>query len=116
MADEQAEAPDSTAARVALWRAMHVQVDPPPHVFEDDVDLQLAAPDDGWRSRPDLDPDGTSGFRAAIVARAFGLDTLLPLRPTTAERATIRWHRVDRPREPGFAEAGHSYGIGRSAS
>ncbi len=24
--------PDSTAARVALWRALHVQIDPPPHV------------------------------------------------------------------------------------
>src|SRR5438270_8788501 len=27
MADEEIEAPDSTAVRVALWRAMHLQVD-----------------------------------------------------------------------------------------
>lgn len=27
MADEHAAAPDSTAVRTALWRAMHVQVD-----------------------------------------------------------------------------------------
>src|SRR5207302_4195427 len=67
MANDQTEAPDSTAVRVALWRAMHVQVDPPPHVLEDSIGLQLAAPDDDWRRRPDMDPAGTSGFRAAIV-------------------------------------------------
>jgi hypothetical protein len=39
--------PDSSAVRVALWRAMHLQVDPPPHVFEDDVGLKLAAPEAG---------------------------------------------------------------------
>ena len=35
MADGQAAAPDGTAVRVALWRAMHVLVDPPPHVLAD---------------------------------------------------------------------------------
>jgi len=34
--DEQVAAPDNTAVRVALWRALHVDVDPP-HVLEDDV-------------------------------------------------------------------------------
>ena len=38
-----AATPDSTAVRVALWRAMHVQVDSPPHVLEDVVELALAA-------------------------------------------------------------------------
>ena len=38
--DKQLAAPDSTAVRVALWRAMHVQVDPPPHVLEDEIGLQ----------------------------------------------------------------------------
>ena len=80
MADEQTGAPDSTAVRVALWRAMHVQVDPPPHVLEDEIGLQLAAPDDGWRARPDMDPAGTSGFRAAIVARARFLRIWWPSR------------------------------------
>lgn len=61
----QIAGPDSTAVRVALWRAMHVQVDPPPHVLVDEVGLRLAAPDDGWRRRPDMDPVFTSGFRAA---------------------------------------------------
>ena len=51
MADEPTPAPDNTAIRVALWRAMHVQLDPPPHVLEDEIGLRLAAPDDGWRNR-----------------------------------------------------------------
>ena len=49
MADEETEGAEGTAVRVALWRAMHVQVDPPPHVLEDEVGLRLAAPADGWR-------------------------------------------------------------------
>jgi methyltransferase (TIGR00027 family) len=77
MADDLTEAPDSTAVRVALWRAMHVQVDSPPHVLADEIGLQLAAPDDGWRARPDMDPEGTSGFRAAIVARARFIEELV---------------------------------------
>jgi len=77
MADEHTAAPDGTAVRVALWRAMHVQVDPPPHLLEDEIGLQLAAPDDGWRARPDMDPAGTSGFRAAIVARARFIEELV---------------------------------------
>ena len=85
-------APDSTAVRVALWRAMHVQVDPPPHVLEDEIGLQLAAPDDGWRDRPDMDPRGTSGFRAAIVARARFIEDLV------AEQAG---RGVDPVRHPG---------------
>jgi methyltransferase (TIGR00027 family) len=75
------EAPDPTAVRVALWRAMHVLLDPPPHVLSDEIGLRLAAPDDGWRARPDMDPRATSGFRAAIVARARFIDDLV------AERA-----------------------------
>jgi hypothetical protein len=46
-------APESTAVRVALWRAMHVQVDLPPHVFVDEIGLRLAAPlpgQDRWPS------------------------------------------------------------------
>jgi methyltransferase (TIGR00027 family) len=109
--------PDSTAVRVALWRAMHVLDDPPPHVLDDDIGLRLAAPDDGWRARPDMDPAGTSGFRAAIVARArfiedlvaeqaghgvaqyvllgAGLDTFAQRRPRAAEG--LRVFEVDQP-------------------
>jgi methyltransferase (TIGR00027 family) len=117
MADEQASAPDSTAVRTALWRAMHVLDDPPPHVLDDEIGLQLAAPDDGWRARPDMHPAGTSGFRAGIVARArfiedlvagqagrgvaqyvllgAGLDTFAQRRPPTAAR--LRVFEIDQP-------------------
>ncbi|MFG2803242.1 class I SAM-dependent methyltransferase [Streptomyces pseudovenezuelae] len=30
---------DHTAVRVALWRALHVRADPPPHVLEDEIGL-----------------------------------------------------------------------------
>jgi len=43
MADTSNTAPDNTAVRVALWRALHVQVDPPPHVLEDELGLKLVA-------------------------------------------------------------------------
>jgi methyltransferase (TIGR00027 family) len=117
VADTQAEAPDSTAERVALWRAMHVLVDPPPHVISDEIGLRLAAPDDDWRRRPDMDPRATSGYRAAVVARArfiddlvaeqagrgisqyvvlgAGLDTFAQRRPEIASR--LRVFEVDQP-------------------
>jgi methyltransferase (TIGR00027 family) len=109
--------PDSTAIRVALWRALHLQVDAPPHVLEDEVGLRLVNPDEGWRSRPDMDPQFTRGFRAAIVARArfiedlvterakngvtqyvilgAGLDTFAQRRPELASRLQI--FEVDQP-------------------
>jgi methyltransferase (TIGR00027 family) len=116
MADEQAAAPDNTAVRVALWRALHVEVDSPPHVIEDEVGLQLAAPAEGWRSRPDMSPY-TRPFRASIVARArfiedlvveqaargvgqyvilgAGLDTFAQRRPEIASRLGV--FEIDRP-------------------
>ena len=32
--------PDSTAVRTALWRALHLEVDAPPHVLDDRIGLQ----------------------------------------------------------------------------
>jgi methyltransferase (TIGR00027 family) len=115
--DQQAVAPDSTAVRVALWRALHVQVDPPPHVLEDEIGLKLVAPEEGWRGRGDMDPDFTRPFRASIVARArfiedlvaeevgrgvgqyvilgAGLDTFAQRRPEIASRLTV--FEVDPP-------------------
>ena len=109
--------PDSSAVRVALWRALHVQFDAPPHVFEDDLGLRLAAPEAGWRQRPDMDLAGTRLFRAAIVARAryiedlveeqagcgigqvvvlgAGLDTFAQRRPELASR--LRVFEIDQP-------------------
>ncbi|WDO04270.1 class I SAM-dependent methyltransferase [Streptomyces murinus] len=117
MTDDRTGTPDSTAVRTALWRAMHLQVDPPPHVLEDEIGLRLAAPDDGWRERPDMDPDATRAFRAAMVSRArfiedlvteqadlgvtqyvilgAGLDTFAQRRPELAAR--LRIFEVDRP-------------------
>jgi methyltransferase (TIGR00027 family) len=117
MHDKRTAAPNSTAVRVALWRAMHVQVDAPPHVFEDEIGLRLVAPDEGWRRRPDMDPHATSLFRASIVARArfiedlvveqaghdvgqyvilgAGLDTFAQRRPEVASRLVV--FEVDQP-------------------
>ncbi len=69
-------APDNTAVRTALWRALHIEADAPPHVFEDDVGLKLVAPDDGWRKRPDMGPF-TKTFRASILARARFVEDLV---------------------------------------
>lgn len=109
---------DRTAVRVALWRALHLEVDAPPYVLEDKVGLQLAAPEDGWRQRPDMDPQWTSIFRASVLARArfiedlvtdqanhqvgqyvilgAGLDTFAQRRPEIASRLTI--FEIDQPR------------------
>jgi len=69
--------PDNTAVRVALWRALHLEVDAAPPVLEDRVGLQIAAPEDGWRQRPDMDPHFTARFRASIVARARFIEDLV---------------------------------------
>lgn len=77
MTDKPDPAPDSTAARVALWRALHVEADPPPHVLEDEIGLKLLAPDEDWRRRGDMDPQFTRPFRASIVARARFIEDLV---------------------------------------
>jgi methyltransferase (TIGR00027 family) len=77
MSGKQDAAPDSTAARVALWRALHVEIDPPPHVLEDEIGLKLLAPDKAWRRRGDMDPQFTRPFRASIVARARFIEDLV---------------------------------------
>ena len=116
MPDQQVAEPDNTAVRVALWRALHVEIDSPPHVLEDEVGLKLAAPDEGWRSRPDMS-SFTRPFRASIVARArfiedlvekqagrgvgqyvilgAGLDTFTQRRPELASRLLV--FEIDRP-------------------
>ncbi|WP_033263020.1 class I SAM-dependent methyltransferase [Amycolatopsis vancoresmycina] len=110
-------APDSTAVRTALWRALHVEIDPPPHVFADELGLRLADPGDGWRQREDMDPAIAGRYRAGMVARArfvedlvaeqaargvgqyvilgAGLDTFAQRRPDVAAR--LRVFEVDRP-------------------
>ncbi|NOK34966.1 class I SAM-dependent methyltransferase [Corallococcus exercitus] len=80
MADTAIAAPDHTAVRVALWRALHVQVDAAPHVLEDEVGLQLVAPDEGWRQRPDMHPARMARSRASIVARARFIEDVVEAR------------------------------------
>lgn len=77
MADINKIAPENTAARVALWRALHSQVDAAPHIIEDEIGLKLLAPDDSWRQRPDMDVQRTKLFRASIVARARFIEDLV---------------------------------------
>lgn len=77
MPNKHSLAPESTAVRVALWRALHVLSDPPPHVLDDEIGLKLVAPDADWRSRPDMDLQRTSPFRASIVARARFIEDLV---------------------------------------
>lgn len=76
MNESASTGPDNTAVRTALWRALHVEADAQPHVFEDRVGLALVDPPDDWRSRPDMSPF-TRPFRAAIVARARAVEDLL---------------------------------------
>ncbi|MDR7008176.1 class I SAM-dependent methyltransferase [Paraburkholderia strydomiana] len=117
MNDQRNLAPDSTAARVALWRALHKEVDAAPHVFDDSIGLELLAPGDDWRQRGDMDPQFTRPFRASIVARArfiedlvveeaargigqyvilgAGLDSFAQRRPEIASRLTV--FEIDQP-------------------
>src|SRR5690348_3299509 len=85
MADAQ---PDNTAVRVALWRALHLEVDAAPPVLEDRIGLAIAAPGDGWRERPDMHPRFTAGFRASIVARARFIEDLVA---EAAERGVTQY-------------------------
>ncbi|MGC4029022.1 MAG: class I SAM-dependent methyltransferase [Steroidobacteraceae bacterium] len=108
--------PDNTAVRTALWRALHLLADVPPHVFVDEIGLQLAAPDSGWRNRPDMS-SFTRPFRASILARArfvedlveeqvdrnvgqyvilgAGLDTFVQRRPEFSSHLVV--YEVDQP-------------------
>ncbi len=118
MSDDRTDAgPDSTAARVALWRALHVAADAPPPVLDDEIGLKLLAPPPDWRQRGDMDPDFTRPFRASIVARArfvedlvieqagsglgqyvilgAGLDSFAQRHPELASRLAV--FEVDRP-------------------
>jgi methyltransferase (TIGR00027 family) len=117
MSHHESAAPDSTAARVALWRALHVEVDAAPHVLHDTIGLELLAPGQDWRQRGDMNAEFTRPFRASIVARArfiedlvidqasrgptqyvilgAGLDSFAQRRPDIASRLTV--FEVDQP-------------------
>lgn len=116
MAPDEKIAPEHTAVRVALWRALHVQIDAPPHVLSDEIGMKLVA-EENWRSRSDMNPDFSRPMRASIVGRArfiedlveeqvgkgvaqyvilgAGLDTFAQRRPRIAARLNI--FEVDQP-------------------
>jgi methyltransferase (TIGR00027 family) len=69
--------PDNTAVRVALWRALHAQIDPSPHIIEDEIGFKLIAPDNEWQQRPDMSPDFTKRLRASMIARARFIEDIV---------------------------------------
>jgi O-methyltransferase involved in polyketide biosynthesis len=69
-------APDATAVRVALWRALHVEVDESPWVLHDTIGLDLVDPGPGWRRRRDMGTRQSARSRASIVARGRLVDDL----------------------------------------
>lgn len=68
--------PEHTAVRTALWRALHIQIDPKPHVFTDETGPMLVA-EDGWQNRQDMNPDFSKSMRASIVGRARFVEDLV---------------------------------------
>lgn len=107
--------PDNTAVRTALWRALHVQLDAKPPIFEDEIGLKLVAPPDDWQQRTDM--KYTKRLRASIIARSrfiedlvleqsqhgitqyvilgAGLDTFAQRRPGIASKLQI--YEIDQP-------------------
>ena len=134
MAKKPVAEPESSAVRVALWRALHLEADAPPHVIEDAVGLELISPFEGWRGRQDMQPEFTKLFRASIVARTrfiedlvaeqagqgvtqyvilgAGLDTFAQRRPEIASHLTI--FEVDQPGPQAWKRqrlVEHGYGV-----
>lgn len=69
-------APEHTAVRVALWRALHVQIDAQPYVLKDTIGADLVA-EKGWQNRPDMKPDFSKTMRASVVGRARFIEDLV---------------------------------------
>jgi methyltransferase (TIGR00027 family) len=113
--DKKITGPDNTAVRTALWRALHVQVDAKPYVFEDEIGLKLISLQNDSQIRQDT--KFAQRFRASIVARArfiedliieqsrqgiiqyvilgAGLDTFAQRRPDIASKLQI--YEIDQP-------------------
>lgn len=87
MAQKQRNIPDNTAVRTALWRALHIEADSLPHVFEDDVGLRLVDPE----IRPGVE-------RAAAGAKTNGTPWLSFFTPTAM---------LTLAQEEGFKEVKH---------
>jgi O-methyltransferase involved in polyketide biosynthesis len=88
-------APDSTAVRTALWRALHLQVDPPPAALAKGSTLVMS-----FMLPVDLlDPEVRPGVeRAAEGARASGTPFISFFTPA---------EMLELARDAGFKEARH---------
>jgi len=91
MRDERIATLDSTAVRVALWRALHVQVDSPPHVLDDERRPEVA-------SRLcvfEVDPPGPQSWkRQRLIELGLGVPEWLRLVPVDFEAGNAWWHRL----------------------
>lgn len=109
-------APEHTAVRTALWRALHVELDEKPLILNDEIGAQLVG-EENWKSRPDMGASFSKGMRASITGRArffedlleeeikkgvtqyvilgAGLDTFAQRRPEIASKIQI--FEVDQP-------------------
>lgn len=132
MPNKQLIGPEHTAVRVSLWRALHTQLDPKPHIISDEVGVKLVG-DDNWRSRPDMNPVFSKPMRASIVGRTrfiedlvekqvglnitqyvilgAGLDSFAQRRPEIASRLQV--FEVDQPgpqvwKQKRLIEIGHA--------
>lgn len=101
---------------LALWRALHVQIDHKPHILTDEIGEKLVAEDE-WRNRQDMNPEFSKSMRASVVGRArfiedlveeqvhkgatqyvilgAGIDTFAQRRPELASRLQV--FEVDQP-------------------
>lgn len=68
--------PDHTAVRVALWRALHAEVDQQPLVLEDTLGCKIVG-ENNWRDRADMGAEFSKPMRASIVGRARFIEDLL---------------------------------------
>lgn len=116
MTSNQEIAPEHTAVRVALWRALHHLIDDSPYVMIDALGEKLVN-DPKWRERADMEPNFSKQMRASVTGRAryiedllskeiengiaqyvilgAGLDTLAQRNPDLASRINI--YEVDQP-------------------
>lgn len=72
----QKVAPEHTAVRVSLWRALHAKLDQRPLVLEDTLGEKIIN-EVNWESRPDMHPIGSRKVRASIVGRARYIEDLV---------------------------------------
>ncbi len=107
MHDKQVAAPGNTAVRVALWRALHVEVDSPPHVLRNRLEA-------GRSRRRMAQPSGHEPVHAALprvhrgprplhrrsrrgtscVDLGLGIPSFLRLVPVDFEAGDGSWERL----------------------